>query len=154
MKLGTGTHAPDFTATACFGEGRCDWKLSEQLKKAPAMLVFYSRDFESISTARLCALRDHWDLLKRAGTQLVAISSSDEYTHDLFVKAYDLPFPLLADPQKSLIRSFRMPSIGIPFIGRVLIGRDLRVHCLTRHILPFRGPTVTDTLAMMENSRA
>lgn len=154
MKLGTGMDAPEFSATACFEGGRCDWKLTEQLKKAPVLLVFFPRDFETFSTARLCALRDSWEQLKKGQAQLVAVSSSHEDTHELFLKAYDFPFPLLADPAKTLFRSFGMLALGAPRSGLALIGKDKKIRAISRHVLPFRGPTAAETLGMMEHARA
>lgn len=108
----------------------------------PLALYFYPADDTPGCTKQACNLRDHTDALREAGVAVVGVSKDDVESHERFAKKYDLPFPLIADPDRSILDSYGVwgerSFYGKKIIGTkrttFLIGPDGRV----RHV--FKRP--------------
>lgn len=98
MKLKEGDIAPDFESRD--EEGK-KVKLS-QLRGKKVVLYFYPKDNTPGCTTEACNLRDNYDDLKKAGYEVLGISSDDEKSHQKFIKKLDLPFHLIADTEKEV----------------------------------------------------
>lgn len=70
------------------------------------VLYFYPKDMTSGCTAQACNLRDHYDELRANGYEVVGVSVQDEKSHQKFIEKNDLPFPLIADTEKTLNEAF------------------------------------------------
>ncbi len=70
------------------------------------VIYFYPKDDTPGCTAEACNLRDNYKKLQKAGYQVLGISSDDEKSHQKFIKKFDLPFPLMADTDKSIHEKF------------------------------------------------
>jgi peroxiredoxin Q/BCP len=70
------------------------------------LLYFYPKDDTPGCTKQACNLRDHLADLKRAGVAVVGVSPDDGEAHGKFTTKYDLPFPLLADPDKTILQAY------------------------------------------------
>ena len=57
-------------------------------------------------TAEVCDLRDNYEVLKNKGYNLLGVSADNEKSQLKFSQKFQLPFPLLADVDKELIKSF------------------------------------------------
>ena len=101
--LKEGSRAPSFTGTDQTGK-RID--LAELLETGPVLLYFYPADFTPICTAQACAFRDRAEDLARHDVQIVGVSPQSESSHQRFSDAYELPFPLIPDTGKSIIRNY------------------------------------------------
>ena len=94
-----GDAAPDFEGSAQGGE---HVRLSD-LRGRKVALYFYPKDDTPGCTKQACNLRDgHQDLLNQ-GIAVVGVSPDNEASHKTFTGKYDLPFLLLADPDKDII---------------------------------------------------
>ena len=80
--------------------------LSDLLESGSLILYFYPIDFSPVCTAEACAFRDNFAEVAAIGTSIVGISPQDVATHKRFADSFQLPFPLLADPRKSVIRAY------------------------------------------------
>jgi thioredoxin-dependent peroxiredoxin len=101
--LQAGDRAPDFTLPD--QDGR-PVRLSELLAEGSVILYFYPADFTPGCTSEACAIRDlHADLVG-AGMRVVGISPQDSATHARFREHLALPFPLLADTNKHVIKEY------------------------------------------------
>ena len=70
------------------------------------ILYFYPKDDTPGCTAQACNLRDnHTDLLKK-GFAVVGVSNDPVKTHKKFETKYDLPFPLIADEDQTIIDQY------------------------------------------------
>lgn len=124
--LKAGDRAPDFTLQNEHGD---DTSLSGLLAEGPLILYFYPADFTPGCTKEACAIRDlHGDILS-VGLQVVGVSPQDEDSHARFREKYELPFVLVSDPDKTVIRLY---GVDGPFgVGvrraTYLIDRDRRV---------------------------
>jgi len=124
--LGIGDLAPEFTLPDQDGRR---WALSDLVSAGSAVVYFYPADFTPGCTREACLFRDRYDALAEAEVPLVGISPQDEASHRRFAGAFGLRFPLLADPDKLVIRAFGVDGpLGFG-VRRVtyLIGQDRRI---------------------------
>ena len=70
------------------------------------VLYFYPKDNTSGCTAEACSLRDNYDALRKAGYEVVGVSTDSETSHRKFIEKHKLPFPLIADTEKKLSELF------------------------------------------------
>lgn len=101
--LKTGDKAPDFALEADDGE---QVTLDGLLSGGPLILYFYPADFTPICTAEACSIRDMHEDIASAHYQIVGVSPQGTDSHERFKKRHDLPFPLLNDKRKELIKAF------------------------------------------------
>lgn len=98
-----GERAPEFTLP---DETEKDRSLTELLSAGPAVLYFYPADFTLGCTRQACALRDIHGDIARSGLTLIGISPQNPQSHTKFKAQYQLPFVLLSDEQKTVIRMY------------------------------------------------
>jgi thioredoxin-dependent peroxiredoxin len=101
--LQPGTQAPDFTLEDQYGH---EVTLAKLLDEGPLILYFYPADFTPGCTAEACMLRDLHTDIQLAGLRVVGISPQDRDSHSRFKQQHDLPFTLLSDPDKKVIKLY------------------------------------------------
>ena len=101
--LKTGERAPEFTLPDDTGRDR---SLTDFLNAGATVLYFYPTDFTPGCTAYACALRDLQSEIKNAGLRVVGISPQSPEAHAKFRSKYDLPFALLSDEDKEVIKMY------------------------------------------------
>ncbi len=101
--LDVGDNAPDFVLTNDDGE---EVSLDDLLAEGPLILYFYPADFTSVCTAEACEIRDHFEDIRGVNANVVGVSPQGEASHDRFRKRYELPFPLLDDRKKEVIKAY------------------------------------------------
>ena len=79
-------------------------KLSDY-KGRKLVLYFYPKDNTSGCTAEACSLRDHYGELQAAGYEVVGVSKDTAGSHTKFKEKYELPFPLIADIDHTLLEA-------------------------------------------------
>jgi thioredoxin-dependent peroxiredoxin len=124
--LAPGTTAPEFTLPDHTNTPR---SLQELRTDAALILYFYPADFTPGCTKEACDLRDlHADIM-RAGLRVVGVSPQDPETHTKFREKYDLPFVLLSDVDRKVIRLYDVdgPLGLIVRRGTYLIGKDGKI---------------------------
>ena len=95
--------APEFTLPDQDGH---DISLTALLTDGPAILYFYPADFTPGCTREACSIRDLHREVTRAGITVAGISPQSPDSHRRFREKHDLPFTLLADEHKQVIRMF------------------------------------------------
>lgn len=70
------------------------------------VLYFYPKDSTSGCTTEACNLRDNYSELRNQGYAVVGVSVDDEKSHRKFIDKNELPFPLIADTDKTLVEQF------------------------------------------------
>lgn len=80
-------------------------KLSDYAGKK-LIVFFYPRANTPGCTAEACNLRDNYNVLKSAGYELLGVSEDSSKKQSNFKNKYDLPFPLLADEDHTVIDAF------------------------------------------------
>src|SRR5262245_21962441 len=106
MILGAGDPAPDFSAIAVgaeFGDGT-PLRLSDYFDDQ-VVLYFYPQDHTPGCTAQACKLRDAWE---EFGTRaaLFGVSTDSPESHKEFIDLHSLPFPLISDVDKRIVRAY------------------------------------------------
>lgn len=101
-RLDPGDAAPDFEAPTQLGE---TIRLSDYRGQWVA-LYFYPKDNTPGCTKQACNLRDGEQQLQAAGIAVVGVSEDDVASHQEFADAYDLPFPLVADPEHDVLGAY------------------------------------------------
>lgn len=91
--LQEGTIAPDFALEASGGAVT----LSDY-RGQTVVLYFYPKDDTPGCTTEACNFRDDYSEILAAGAVVLGISPDSVRSHDKFKLKYELPFPLLSDP--------------------------------------------------------
>ena len=100
--LKIGDQAPDFNATDQDGNPVS----LKDFKGSKLILYFYPKDNTPGCTAEACNLRDNYAELLEKGYKIAGVSADDEKSHKNFIAKNVLPFPLLADKAKIIIRDY------------------------------------------------
>jgi peroxiredoxin Q/BCP len=101
--LKKGDKAPAFTLPDQQGKPR---KLTELLGGEALILYFYPADFTPGCTKEACDLRDLHTQILGAGLRVVGISPQSAESHQKFSQQHSLPFTLLSDEDKTVIRAY------------------------------------------------
>ncbi len=101
-QLTAGMPAPHFEGTDQNGK---TVKLSSFLGKK-VVLYFYPKDDTPGCTAEACNLRDNYDEFLKKGFIVLGVSPDSEKSHLKFSGKYNLPFPLIADPEKKILSAY------------------------------------------------
>jgi peroxiredoxin Q/BCP len=124
--LANGQKAPEFELADQDGRKHT---LKALLKDGPLILYFYPADFTPGCTKEACSFRDlHQDLLK-AKLRVVGVSPQDVESHRRFAEKHGLNFPLLADPDKKVVKAYDLDGplgFGVRR-GTYLIGTDGKI---------------------------
>ena len=70
------------------------------------VVFFYPKASTPGCTAEACDLRDNFERFKANNYALLGVSADNAKAQQKFIEKYDLPFPLLADEDKSVIQAF------------------------------------------------
>jgi len=101
--LAVGSQAPDFTGTLDDGT---TFHLAGHRGVKNVVLYFYPKDFTPGCTKEACGFRDNYDAIAAYDAVIVGVSGDSEGSHASFREKYDLPFPLIADPDKELLTKY------------------------------------------------
>lgn len=80
-------------------------KMSD-FKGKKLVLYFYPKDQTAGCIAEACSFRDNLSALAKAGYAVVGVSKDSQKSHLNFIAKQNLNFPLISDPEKSLIEYF------------------------------------------------
>jgi peroxiredoxin Q/BCP len=100
--LKVGDKAPNFSCNNQNGELV---SLSD-FKGKKIVLYFYPKDLTPGCTAQSCNLSDNYNLLQKQGYEVIGVSADDEKRHQKFIAKHNLPFDLLADPEKVMLNDY------------------------------------------------
>lgn len=127
--LEVGDQAPDFSATSSDGSVV---KLSNYTGTKNVILYFYPKDFTSVCTKETCGFRDLLQKLGNEHTVVIGVSSDSDAKHEQFRQAYNVDFPLLADPDKRIATLYGAAGGLFGVLGMTkrltfVIGKDGRI---------------------------
>ncbi|MEI6950429.1 thioredoxin-dependent thiol peroxidase [Paraflavisolibacter sp. H34] len=116
-ELKAGDQAPEFS-----GKDQNGNEVSlKDFKGKKVVLYFYPKDDTPGCTAQACNLRDNFSTLKAQGFEILGVSPDDAGSHQAFREKYQLPFPLLADPERQIIEQYGVWGEKNSY-GKVTIG--------------------------------
>ena len=96
------TPAPEFALLDQNGELR---RLSD-FRGQKVILYFYPKDMTTGCTKQACSFRDLMPQFREKGAVVLGVSRDSVASHKKFESAHGLPFPLLSDPELSVIRAY------------------------------------------------
>ena len=102
MNLKVGDDAPDFELPDQDGKTH---KLSDYLGQT-ILVYFYPRDFTPGCTAEACQIRDNFPKFSGVNTLVLGISTDTVESHKKFTQKYRLPFTLLSDVKKEVVKNY------------------------------------------------
>jgi peroxiredoxin Q/BCP len=115
--LKEGSTAPAFKTTD--GDGRS--VSLKDFRGQKVVLYFYPKDDTPGCTKEACSFRDAFSDFKKAGINVLGISTDNEKSHQKFSRKFDLPFTLLTDTDHAIADKYG--SYGEKkFMGRTYMG--------------------------------
>jgi len=78
----------------------------EALKGKKVVVYFYPKDDTPGCTTEACNLRDNYEELKKQGYEILGVSPDDAQSHDKFTAKFNLPFKLVADTEKTIVKAY------------------------------------------------
>ncbi|MFI4915204.1 MAG: peroxiredoxin [Phycisphaerales bacterium JB060] len=125
--LAPGDAIPDVTVPATPGLCEKPTPLAELAAAGPIVLYSYPADGTPLCTRQACVVRDTMARLapqiQESGVRVVGLSPQGEESHARFKERHDLPFPIIADTDKAILRA--LGAIG-------WLGMPRRLTCLLR----------------------
>ena len=76
-----------------------------QFRGKKLIVYAYPKDNTSGCTAEACSLKEHYAELQEAGYAVVCVSKDSAASHQKFIEKHGLPFPLIADTDKTLLQA-------------------------------------------------
>jgi peroxiredoxin Q/BCP len=113
-----GDQAPPFAAQTDAGETVA----LDDFRGKKVVLYFYPKDDTPGCAREACGFRDNYQAVLDRGAVILGVSADDVDSHARFKSKYELPFPLLADPDRQIIEAYgvwkeRTASDGRTFMG-------------------------------------
>ena len=100
--LEVGIKAPEFTL---YNQNNEVVSLSDYLGQK-VILYFYPKDNTPGCTKQACGFKDLYPQIQEAGAVVLGISKDSVASHKQFETKYQLPFPILSDPELSVIQAY------------------------------------------------
>lgn len=113
-----GKVAPDFTMRDKDGKAL---KLSELRGKKDVVIYFYPKDFTPGCTTEATEFTRDYEKFKDAGIEIIGISPDDEESHQRFRQKMSIPYPLVADTNNEISRSYGAYGLK-SFMGKEYMG--------------------------------
>jgi peroxiredoxin Q/BCP len=102
VKLEKGSKAPDFKGIDQDGK---TLQLND-FTGSKLIIYFYPKDDTPGCTAEACNLRDNYNMWLSKGYKIVGVSPDSQQSHKKFIAKFDLPFPLISDLDKKIIKDY------------------------------------------------
>jgi thioredoxin-dependent peroxiredoxin len=107
-------------------------------------IFFYPEDDTPTCTEQACNLRDNYALLKKEGIEVLGVSPDSLTSHAKFMGKFDLPYTLVADPDKKIIDAYGVwgekNMYGRKYMGLIRTTFLLDEQGVIKHV--FRKPRV------------
>jgi peroxiredoxin Q/BCP len=100
--LNINTKAVDFNL---LDQDKKEVKLSDY-KEGTVLLYFYPKDDTPGCTKEACAITEIYDDFKKNNVVVLGVSSDSPESHTKFRDKYDIPFTLLSDLKKEVIKTY------------------------------------------------
>ena len=101
-ELHVGDKAPAFSLPDQTGEQIT----LKSLKGRQVVLYFYPKDDTPGCTKEACSFRDAWAQFRKRKVAVLGVSVDAEKSHKKFAEKFSLPFTLVADPEKKIVRDY------------------------------------------------
>jgi thioredoxin-dependent peroxiredoxin len=103
LVLKLGQDAPSFEVVATGGKAL---KLADYRGQKNVVLFFYPKDFTRVCTTEVCGFRDMYEDLVGKDTEVIGVSLDSDASHEKFASKHNVPYPLVADKDRSLAKKY------------------------------------------------
>jgi peroxiredoxin (alkyl hydroperoxide reductase subunit C) len=157
MAVLVGKAAPDFTATAVYGNNEIkDLKLSS-FRGKHVVLFFYPLDFTFVCPSELIAFDHRLDEFKKRGVEVIGCSIDSQFTHLAWKNTTinnggigQVGYPLVADINHAICQAYDVEAAGgVAFRGSFLIDKAGIVQHQVVNNLPL-GRNIDEMLRMID----
>lgn len=123
------TKAPYFEGT---DENGNSVKLTDFAGKK-LVLYFYPKDSTPGCTAEACDLRDNYERFLHLGYAVLGVSRDSAASHQRFIAKYSLPFHLIADTEKTILKAYEAWGI------KKMYGKETEGTLRTTYVIDEQG---------------
>jgi peroxiredoxin Q/BCP len=119
--LKIGDVAPDFPVAAT--------SLYRMLDERAAVVFFFPKAFTPGCTREASEFRTEFENLRKSGCDVIGVSRDAQATSDRFRESLGLPYPLVGDPEGTILRAYkvRWPVMGLAQRVTYLVAKDRRL---------------------------
>ena len=158
MAVLVGKQAPDFTATAVYGNNEIKELKLSQFKGKPVVLFFYPLDFTFVCPSELIAFDHRLAEFQQRGVEVIGVSIDSQFTHLAWkntpVKEGGIGpvgYPLVADVKHEICRAYdvELEAAGVALRGSFLIDKNGVVMHQVVNMLPL-GRNIDEMLRMVD----
>ena len=157
MAVLVGKQAPDFTATAVYGNNEIKELKLSQFKGKPVVLFFYPLDFTFVCPSEILAFDRALPKFKEKNCEIIGVSIDSQFSHWAWKNTPinqggigNVQFPLVADLDKNISRQYGvLLDAGIALRGTFLIDRDGVIRHAVVNDLPL-GRNIDEALRMVD----
>ena len=158
MAVLVGKQAPDFNATAVFGNNEMKPLKLSDLKGKYVAIFFYPLDFTFVCPSELIAFDHRLDEFKKRGVEVIGVSIDSQFTHLAWKNTPvekggigQVQYPLVADVKHEICRAYdvEFEPAGVAFRGTFLIDKAGVVRHQVVNDLPL-GRNVDELLRMVD----
>lgn len=157
MAVLVGKAAPDFTATAVYGNNEIKPLTLSSLKGKYVVIFFYPLDFTFVCPSELIAFDHRLEEFKKLGVEVIGVSIDSQFTHLAWKNTPvdkggigQVGYPLVADINHAIAQAYDVESAGgVAFRGTFLIDKAGVVRHQYVNDLPL-GRNVDEFLRLVE----
>lgn len=151
ISVAVGAKAPNFKLQRETGK---EWQLSDYLGSV-VTLLFYPKNETFVCTKQLCSVRDNWNRYLETKSMIIGISPGTVSQHREFSMKHKLPFPLLADANRQITKTYGFHWLYPISFTRAIIVIDAKGIIRSRRIMlrAFR-PSDTDVITEIYRAKA
>ncbi len=158
MAVLVGKQAPDFNATAVFGNNEMKPLKLSDYKGKYVVMFFYPLDFTFVCPSELIAFDHRLDEFKQRGVEVIGVSIDSQFTHLAWKNTPvekggigQVQYPLVADVKHEICRAYdvEFEAAGVAFRGSFLIDKTGTVRHQVVNDLPL-GRNVDEMLRMVD----
>ncbi|MDQ5916254.1 MAG: peroxiredoxin 2/4 [Pseudomonadota bacterium] len=158
MAVLVGKQAPDFNATAVFGNNEMKPLKLSDYKGKYVVMFFYPLDFTFVCPSELIAFDHRLEEFKQRGVEVIGVSIDSQFTHLAWKNTPvekggigQVQYPLVADVKHDICRAYdvEFEAAGVAFRGSFLIDKNGTVRHQVVNDLPL-GRNVDEMLRMVD----
>ena len=157
MSVLVGQPAPEFTATAVYGNNDIKSLSLSEFKGTHVVLFFYPLDFTFVCPSELIAFDHRLEEFTKRGVEVIGCSIDSQFTHLAWKNTPvekggigQVKYPLVADINHAICRAYAVEtSGGVAFRGSFLIDKDGIVRHQVVNDLPL-GRDIDEMLRMVD----
>jgi len=158
MAVLVGKPAPEFTATAVYGNNEMKELKLADYKGKYVVMFFYPLDFTFVCPSELIAFDHRLDEFKKRGVEVIGVSIDSQFTHLAWKNTPvekggigQVQYPLVADVKHAICQAYdvEFAAAGVAFRGSFLIDKNGIVRHQVVNDLPL-GRNVDEMLRMVD----